>query len=254
MLVDTHVHLCDSRYDEDRAAVLKRAREAGITGFINIGAELEEVRRVAAFSEAGVKGAIGLHPHYIESLNDEVYAEFEGMLKNSAGSGIAAVGEIGLDYFKSPVSREVQLAGFKRMLLLARAYDRSVVIHSRDAHDDVYEELKANGPEKKGVIHCFTAGINEAKKFTDLGYMLGIGGVITFPNAGALREAVREIPAEFLVLETDAPWLAPQGMRGKRNEPAFMAEVARAVAELKGMSYEEVCEITTNNAGKVFGA
>ncbi len=253
MLIDTHAHLCDSRYDEDRYEMLLRAKQAGVNKFINVGAELEEARRVAEFEYEGVKGTIGLHPHYIGLLNDKVYDEFYRMLKDDKKNKIAAIGEIGLDYFKSPVSREEQLSGFRKLLILAREFDKPVVIHSREAHDDVYNELAANGPLKKGVIHCFTAGLEEARKFTDLGYMLGIGGVITFPNAGALRDTVKEIPADFLVLETDAPWLAPQDKRGKRNEPAFIKTVAQKVAEIKNMDFEAVCDITTENAVKTFG-
>lgn len=250
MFIDTHVHLCDSRYDTDRAEMLKRASDAGVKYHVNIGAELPECRKVAAFEHPGVLKAVGLHPHYIDCLNDEVMEEFRGYF--SSGK-MAAVGEIGLDYFKSPNSKESQTDAFEKLLSLACEFNLPVVIHSREAHEDVAAVLKKHNPPKRGIIHCYTGDYETAKAFYDMGYLLGIGGVVTFPNSGPLKDTVAKMPLESLVLETDAPWLAPQKVRGKRNEPSYIPDIALAVAGIRGIKTAEVEESTTANAVKLFG-
>ncbi len=250
MFIDTHVHLCDSRYDSDRDAMLARAFDAGVKYHINIGAELPECRKVAAFEHPGVLKAVGLHPHYIDTLSLEVLEEFKGYF--SSGK-MAAVGEIGLDYFKSPNSKESQIEAFEKLLSYASECLLPVIIHSREAHSDVAAILKKHNPPKKGIIHCFTGDYETAKTFHDMGYLLGIGGVVTFPNAGPLKDTVARMPLESLVLETDAPWLAPQNVRGKRNEPSYIPDIAIAVAGIKGIKTGEVEESTTANTAKMFG-
>lgn len=251
MIIETHVHISDSRYDEDREDMLKRAEAAGITKFINIGAEAAETRKVADYDRPGVYKAIGLHPHNAHEYDEAFGEEIKGYLENR--KNIAAIGEIGLDYFKSTTPKDVQEKVFRRFMEIAAEARLPVVIHSRDAHEDVLKILKEYRPDKRGIIHCFTGGAEAAKLFTAEGYMLGIGGVLTFPNAGTLRQAVQQLPLEVMVLETDAPWLAPQQVRGKRNEPAFLRHIVQAIAGLKGASEAEVEEITTQNAEKVFG-
>ncbi|MCE5300541.1 MAG: TatD family hydrolase [Spirochaetia bacterium] len=249
MIIETHVHLCDPRYDGDRVEMLVRARQAGVVKFLNIGAEAQECHRVAQFESEGVYKALGLHPHYVEQYNEEFFEKYCGYYRTQ--KNMAAVGEIGLDYFKSPVDRDVQERYFRIFLDFARQVNLPVVIHSRDAHADVYRLLKQYALPKKGIIHCFSGDTDAAEMFTGLGYALGVGGVMTFPNAAVLREAIKNTPPDKLVLETDAPWLAPQKYRGKRNEPAYLRPIAEALAELKGLSAAEVEEITTQNAERI---
>lgn len=250
MIVETHVHLCDEKFDSDRVEVLKRANIAGVIKFLNIGAELKEIRSIAALEIENVYKAMGLHPHNAQEFTEEVYSEIRGYFKTQIKA--VAVGEIGMDYYKSTTPRELQEKVFRRFLELAEELTLPIAVHSREAHGDVLNILKEYKLIKKGVIHCYTGDISTATKFTDLGYMLGIGGVITFPNAQSLREAVKAIPLEFLVLETDAPWLAPQQERGKRNEPSYLKHVVRVIADLKTMSVEQVENVTTKNAERLF--
>lgn len=249
MIVETHVHLCDGKYDADRSEVLERARRAGVEKLVNVSAELKEIRAIAALNIDGVFKAFGLHPHSANEFTGEVYEEIEGYFK--AQKKAVAVGEIGLDYFRSTTSKHDQEAVFRKFLELAVKLDLPVLIHSREAHDDVYEILKTSGPRKKGIIHCFTGNLGDAERFTSLGYVLGIGGVVTFQNTKQLSEAVLRTPLEKIVLETDAPWLAPQSVRGKRNEPMYLKDIAARIAEIKGISAAMVEEITARNAERV---
>jgi TatD DNase family protein len=250
IIIETHVHICEPRYDADREEMLSRSFENGIKKLINIGADIEEGKKVAAFDREGVFKSIGLHPHYIEKCSEDVFNEIKARIKNC--KNIVAIGEIGLDFFKSPTSKEKQTEVFKKFLTVARDFNLPVIIHSREAHNEVYEILKEFNIEKKGVIHCFTGDLNTAKKFIDIGYFLGIGGVITFPNAKILKDTVKEISIDFVVLETDAPWLAPQQQRGKRNEPMYLKYVISEIAKLKNVNEDEIIETTTKNAEKLF--
>lgn len=250
MIIETHVHLCDEKYDADRDEILKRANEAGVMKFLNIGAELKEVRKIAIMEIDNVFKAMGLHPHNAHEFSPAVYDEIKGYFK--AQKKAVAVGEIGLDYYKSTTPKELQEKVFRAFLDLAKELDLPVAIHSREAFDDVYKLLKEYGIRKRGVIHCFTGDVNNAKRFIDMGYMLGIGGVITYPNAETLRQAVSEVPLEWLVLETDAPWLAPQAERGKRNEPACLKHIVQALARVKNVSVETIESVTTENAENLF--
>ncbi|MFP4466169.1 MAG: TatD family hydrolase [Candidatus Goldiibacteriota bacterium] len=251
MIVETHIHICDPKYDNDRYEMLERAGNAGVKKFINIGAELPECRKVVETKEEGIYNAIGLHPHYIDSFDESVMEEFKRYF--SEGRKLVAVGEIGLDFYKSTVSPEVQKKGFRRFMDLAAELELPVIIHSREAHEEVYSVLKEYNLKKKGIIHCFTGGVKTAEFFIGLGYVIGVGGVVTFPNAGPLRETVKEIPLEHMVLETDAPWLAPQAVRGGRNEAAYITYTAREIARLKQTAVETVEKTTTENAEALFG-
>lgn len=251
MIVETHVHISDSKYDTDREEMLKRAENAGITKFINIGAETAETRKVADFDRPGVYKSVGLHPHFASEYSESFYEEIKGYLKDK--KNIVSIGEIGLDYFKSATPKDVQEKVFRKMMGLAKEAGLPVVIHSREAHEDVFSILKEFNIKRRGIIHCYTGDMETAKKFTGEGYLLGIGGVITFLNSGVLKQAVADLPLEALVLETDAPWLAPQQMRGKRNEPAFLRHIISVIAGLKGVTEQEVERVTSENACKLFG-
>jgi TatD DNase family protein len=251
LIIDTHIHLCDEKYDTDRAEMLDRARAAGIGKFVNIGAEIGECRKVVKFSGDGVYSAVGIHPHNIAELSEDVYGELGDYLKNNVN--IVALGEIGLDYSKGKDEKAAQFEAFKKMLGLAAKFDRPVVIHSRNAHADVAVILKEYGPARRGIIHCFSGDYDAGRMFAEMGYVLGIGGVITFSNAPGLRGAVEKMPLEWLVLETDAPWLAPQQHRGQRNEASYIRNAAWKIAELKGIPVEEVERVTTSTAERILG-
>ena len=251
MIIETHVHISDSKYDADREDMLKRAEAAGVKKFVNIGAEAAETRKVADFDRAGVFKALGLHPHNAAEYDAAFKSEMTGFLK--ARKNIVALGEIGMDYFKSTTPKDIQEKVFREFLGMARDFGLPVVIHSREAHEDTIRILREFKIERRGIIHCFFGTAETAKRFIGEGYLLGIGGVITFPNSGVLKQAVFELPLDAFVLETDAPWLAPQQVRGKRNEPAFLRHIVTAIAGLKGVSETEVEEVTTRNACKVFG-
>lgn len=249
MIIETHIHISDEKYDPDREEMLKRAEEAGIKKFINIGAEMKETRKVAAYDRPGVYKAIGLHPHFAAEGTPGAIAELAGYIK---GNNVAAVGETGFDFFKSETTPQQQEAVFRSLLALAKEANLPVVIHSREAHEQTLAVLKEAALPRRGVIHCFTGDYGAAKSFIDAGYSLGIGGVLTFPNARVLRETLRQVSLDHVVLETDAPWLAPQAMRGTRNEARYITHVADALAALKRTSRQEVEETTTRNAERIF--
>jgi TatD DNase family protein len=251
LIIETHVHISDSKYDADREEVLKRAEALGVKKFINIGAEAAETRKVAGYDRPGVYKALGIHPHNAEECDGSFENEIRNFLKNE--KNIVAIGEIGLDFFKSRTPKDAQVKTFRSLLSLAKDAGLPVVIHSREAHEDTLKILKEFNVEKRGIIHCYTGDAETAKRFTGEGYLLGIGGVITFPNAGALKLAVRQLPLECMVLETDAPWLAPQDVRGQRNEPFYLKYIVSEMARLKETSPETVEAVTTQNAEKVFG-
>ena len=250
MIVETHVHLCDEKFDGDRTEVLKRANTAGVIKFLNIGAELKEIRAIAALEIENVYKAMGLHPHNAHEFTEEVYSEIKEYFKTQIKA--VAVGEIGMDYYKSTTPRGLQEKVFRRFLELACELNLPIAVHSREAHEDVLNILKEYELSKKGVIHCFTGDISTANKFTDLGYMLGIGGVITFPNAQSLRDAIKVIPLEFLVLETDAPYLTPEPHRGTRNEPKYIPLIAKKIADLQQKTVKEIEMATTANTKALF--
>lgn len=250
MIIDTHIHICDERYDIDREEMLLSAVLNGVKKFINIGAEISENKKVINYEKEGVYKAIGLHPHYIQQLNDNEFLEIKRYLKKT--KGIVAIGEIGLDFYQNENHAEKQKEVFKKFLQLSKEFDLPVIIHSREAHNEVFSLLKEFNLNKKGVIHCFTGDTDTAKKFIDIGYFLGIGGVVTFPNAKILKETVKNISLDFLVLETDAPYLSPQKQRGKRNEPAYLKYIIDEISILKNVDVKEIEEKTSHNAEKLF--
>lgn len=250
MIIDTHIHICDERYDADREEMLRRAEAADVLKFINIGAESKENERVALYNRDGVYKSFGMHPHYISNFNEKELEKIKSYLKNS--SDVVAVGEIGLDFFKSEIAADLQISVFKKLLYLAKDFNLPVIIHSREAHKEVFDILKEFELPRKGVIHCFTGDKETARKFIDIGFLLGIGGVVTFPNAKILKETVKSIEMDYFILETDAPYLAPQDVRGKRNEAAYLKYIIKEIANLKNITEEKVKTITSHNAEKLF--
>ena len=272
-MIDSHAHLAEEAYDEDRAEVLMRASEAGIDSVIVIGYDApschraikvvrefgvekrQERDRVAGSRRSGASkshgvqlfATVGVAPHHVLETNENDLASVRNMLSEEA---VVAVGEIGLDYhYDMPPDKQREL--FAHQLEWAVEFQLPVVIHSREAEDDVLSSLR----EKKcsrGVIHCFTEGPNMARGAVKLGFYVSFAGILTFKNAHELRAIAAEVPLERILIETDSPFLAPVPYRGKRNEPAFVVEVARTIAELHGISLEEVERITSENTRRLF--
>ncbi len=253
VLIDTHCHLDMSAYEADFEAVLARALAAGVTKIISVGIDLESSRRAIALAEQhqGIYATVGVHPHNVTELSEEAYSELQGLCRHAK---VVAYGEIGLDYVKNYAPIALQKEHFARQVALAKELQLPLVVHDREAHDDIMEILEAAGPfPAGGVMHCFSGDAAFARRVLALGFHISIPGVVTFAKAEMLHEAVREIPLSALVLETDGPFLAPVPKRGKRNEPQLMLFTAQKVAELKGVSLEEVARQTTINAVRLFG-
>jgi TatD DNase family protein len=252
-LIDTHCHLDMSAYEADFEAVLARALAAGVTRIISVGIDLESSRSAIALAEQheGIHATVGVHPHNVAGLSEADYAELRDLCRHPK---VVAYGEIGLDYVKNYAPVALQKEHFARQVALAKKLQLPLVVHDREAHDDIMEILEAAGPfPSGGVMHCFSGDAAFARRVLALGFYISIPGVVTFAKAEMLQEAVREIPLGSLVLETDGPFLAPVPKRGKRNEPQLMLFTAQKVAELKGISLEEVARQATINAVHLFG-
>ncbi|MFH1019320.1 MAG: TatD family hydrolase [Pseudomonadota bacterium] len=253
VLIDTHCHLDMSAYQADYDAVLARAFAAGVTRIISVGIDLASSRRAIelAGQNEGIHATVGVHPHNVVELSEADYAELRALCRHPK---VVAYGEIGLDYVKNYAPVSLQKEHFARQAALAGELQLPLVVHDREAHDDIMEMLEAAGPfPAGGVMHCFSGDAAFAGRVLGLGFHISIPGVVTFAKAEMLQEAVREIPLGSLVLETDGPFLAPVPRRGKRNEPQLLVYTAQKVAELKGLSLEEVARQTTANAVRLFG-
>ncbi len=255
MYVDAHCHLERETYGDELEAVIDRARRAGLTHFVAVGASrvAAGAREVVALAEArpDVWAAVGIHPHDAARATPDDERAVAALL---AHPKVVALGEIGLDYYYDNSPREVQRDVFRRLLAAGRAQRKPVMLHVRDAHEDAWAALDEVGlPAGGGVIHCFTGGPREAEGYLSRGLMLSIPGVVTFKSADGLRAAVRAAPLDRLLVETDCPYLAPVPHRGERNEPAFVTLTAAAVGALKGLAGEELGEVARQNAMRLFG-
>ncbi len=252
MVIDSHAHLDDRAFDEDREKLLEQIKKSGIEYVINISASLASIETSMELAKKYdfIYSTVGVHPSETGELNEE---NFNLIRERLTDKKVVAVGEIGLDYYWNEPEKQIQHKWFRRQLGLAREYRLPVVIHSRDAAADTYrilEEEKAH--ELGGIIHCYSYSKETARDYLKLGYYFGIGGVITFQNAKKLKEAVEYIPIEQIVLETDCPYLSPTPYRGKRNTPLNLPIIADTVAKLKGMDVERVIEITAENTKKLY--
>jgi TatD DNase family protein len=253
MLIDTHAHLEMREFNDDREDVIKRAREAGVEYIITIGTTIESSRDAVLLAEKYdfIYAAVGIHPHEAKDILHPAYEILRHFAKHRK---VVAYGEIGLDYFYEHSPRSDQKRKFRDMLREARELDLPVIIHDRDAHDDALQIISEEwSPDLGGVMHCFSGDAAMAGKLIELGFSLGVAGPVTFPKAEALREVIRQVPIEHLLIETDAPYLAPQPMRGKRNEPAFVRHTAEMIAKIKGLTADDVARITSFNAMQLFG-
>ena len=253
-LVDTHCHLEMAAYQDDLDQVLDRAFSHSINCVISIGTDLASSARSIelARNHPRLAATIGIHPHEVDGLGDRDYKNLEILIANNP-SQVVAIGEIGLDYFYQHSSIANQQRHFRKQLDLAHDWGLPVIIHNRNADDDLLGILQQAKPlNHGGIMHCFSGDLPFAKKVLDLGLMISISGVITFKKSERLQEVVRHIPLASMVLETDGPYLAPHPHRGKRNEPAFLRLVAEKVAELRQITMNELADQTTSNARAVF--
>ncbi|MBE5841527.1 MAG: TatD family deoxyribonuclease [Butyrivibrio sp.] len=253
MIFDTHAHYDDEQFDEDREALLASMESAGITNIVNVGASLETTRKTLELAHKYdfIHAAVGVHPSEVAELDED---KFELLREWSQDGRCVAIGEIGLDYHWPEPSPELQKKWFARQLQLARQQRLPVIIHSRDAASDTLEVMKENHAEEiGGVVHCFSYSKEIAKICVDMGFYIGIGGVVTFKNGKKMKEVVEQTPMDKILLETDCPYLAPEPNRGKRNSSLNLPLVVDAIAAIKGISAEEVIRITEDNAKRMYG-
>lgn len=257
MFVDSHAHIDCPEYDADRDEVIERARAAGVNTILNIGTgdpHSGSLERAVAVAEKydGVYGAVGVHPHDAKLFDDRAADRIRNLIQNN--HRVLALGEIGLDYHYDHSPRDVQRDVFIKQLRMAREEGVPVIIHSRAADDETVEILKTewNGAGFPGIMHCFGGTPQMAESVLDLGFFVSFAGNVTFKKAENLRESARHVPLDRLLVETDCPYLTPVPFRGSRNEPARVVEVARCLADLHGMTAEEIGHITTQNYLRLF--
>jgi TatD DNase family protein len=251
MLIDSHAHLEMSDFDRDRDAVIARAIGAGVDLMITVGTTVDDCEKavsIAARHEA-VYAAIGIHPHEVKDIDETTYGNLKRLAK---AYKVVAYGEIGLDFFRNLSPKDVQIRRFGEQLEIADEVGLPIIIHDREAHKETLEMLQGWGG-KRGVIHCFSGDYGMARKCLDMGFYISIPGAVTFGKSEKLQEVVRRLPIAGMLLETDAPYLTPHPNRGKRNEPAYVVHTARKVAELKGLSFENVASATSRNTKSLFG-
>ena len=252
MIFDTHAHYDDEAFDNDREDLIRSLPESGIGRVVNIAASPESIEECLDLAHRFpyVYCALGIHPEHCAEMDEALLEEIRKKLRDEKA---VAVGEIGLDYYWPELDREIQKHWFARQLQLAAEVDLPVVIHSREAAADTMRIMKENHAEKVGgVVHCYSYSVELAREFVKMGFYIGIGGVLTFKNARKLVEVAREIPLERLLLETDCPYLAPVPYRGKRNCSLYLPHVVAKLAELKGITQEEVIRVTEHNAETMY--
>jgi TatD DNase family protein len=256
MLIDTHAHLYLDRFAEDRAAVLRRAREAGVGPIVLPAIDVPSIRQAVDLCEEhdGLYAMTGLHPSETDEATE---ADFEAVKEWCSHPSVVAVGESGLDYYWDRSFDDEQEAFFRRHIRLAMEADLPLVIHNREATEDILaileeEHARADAPERmRGILHCYVDPPEVAERAWKLGFFVGVGGIMTFANSEVDRY-VEDVPLEHIVIETDSPYLAPEPHRGDRNEPAYVRHVAERLAEVKGLPVERVAEVTTRNARAIY--
>lgn len=251
-IFETHAHYDDRAFDEDRDALLHSVNQAGVTHIVNIGCSMESSRHIVSFVNDYdfLYGTVGVHPDDVDHLTQNDMDELKIL---ACKNKILGIGEIGLDYHYDDIDKECQKKWFLAQLELARELKKPVVIHSRDAAADTLDLMKAaNAQEIGGVIHCFSYGVELAREYLNMGYYIGVGGVVTFKNGKKLKEVVAYTPLDKIVLETDAPYLAPTPFRGKRNQSSYLTYVANEIAQIKGIDVETVYEQTYQNGKNLY--
>jgi len=252
MIFESHAHYDNEKFDEDREALLTNMPESGVEYIINVGASLASTKATVALTKkySFIYGAVGVHPSETAELNLE---NFAWLLRQCGNPKIVAVGEIGLDYHWDEPDRETQKMWFRRQLVMAETQRLPIIIHSRDAAKDTLDIMREMDCEKMGgVIHCFSYSKEMAREFLNMGFYLGIGGVVTFQNAKTVKEVVDFAPMDRILLETDSPYLAPAPYRGQRNTSLNIPLIAEEIAKIKKMDYDKIIEETNKNAKVLF--
>jgi len=251
MLVDTHAHLQWASFDKDREDVIRRARKVNVKYIVNIGFDLDGSKEAIELAEKheGLYATVGIHPHNASQLNENI---LDKLRKLSENPKVVAIGETGLDYYRNLSPKEAQKKAFEAQLFLAEELGLPVVIHDREAHADTLEILSKFKGKINGIMHCFSGSREMAEQCIKSDFYISFAGPVTFPSSYKLHETAKGIDLNKILLETDSPWLAPQEMLGKRNEPAFVLFTAKKIAMLKGISVDELAEATTENAKEIF--
>lgn len=252
---DTHTHYDDAAFDEDRDDILSYIQSAGVQTVLNIGADIGSSRSTVELTEKYdfIYGAVGVHPYSASEITDgdAVPAELEKMLSKPK---IVAIGEIGLDYYREGFDREQQREAFLSQIRLAKKTGKPIIVHNRDAYRDVMEIIKSSGAgEVGGVIHCYSGSAEGLREVLDNNFCIGMGGVVTFKNSVHAKEAVRCVPEDRLIIETDCPYLAPTPFRGKRNYSGYLKYVVEVIAEIRGKTPEYIAAVTAENGRRIFG-
>lgn len=256
-IADTHAHLDAAEFDEDRDEVIDRARQAGVGRIVAVGTGVASSRRVIELAETnpGISATVGIHPHDATGVTEADVDEIERL---SAHPRVAAIGEIGLDFYRDYAPREAQLDVLRWQLRAAAGRGLPVVLHARDAHEEMLDVLSEwlpwrDGGARVGVVHCFMGDAPTARRYLDMGFMVSLAGYVTYPRPVVSGETIRGIPADRLLAETDCPFLAPQPFRGRRCEPAHVRHTLEALAAIRGVPPEALAEQTTGNAARLFG-
>ena len=253
-MIDSHVHLDDAKFDYDRENLIENLKEYGLDRVYNIGADLES--SIASVELADkyeiIKAVIGVHPHAASEYNQEVEDKLIELAKNE---NVRAIGEIGLDYYYDNSPRDIQVQVFKKQIELANKLKLPIVVHSREAAKetfDIISSYKEKYKDLKFLIHCFSQSVEMMREYVKMDCYIALGGVVTFKNSKIPKEVAKEVPLENLLLETDCPYLAPEPMRGKRNEPMFIKYSAQKIAEIRGISLEELLKATDENTRRFY--
>lgn len=252
MLIDSHSHLEMAEFRRDLKEVIQRAKASGVEYVFTVGTEKEDWNRALeiAHSHPSVYAILGVHPHNAREIDEETYSTLRKLCTDDK---VRAYGEIGLDFYRNRSPRDVQIERFREQIQLAKELGLPIVVHDREAHKETLEILKSERAEEDGgIIHCFSGDYEMAKECIEMGFYISIPGTITFKNAGGSQEIIERLPLQSLLIETDAPFLAPVPFRGKRNEPSYVRYTAQKVAEIKNVSFEKVAEVTTENALRVY--
>ena len=249
LLFDTHAHLDDVKFDADREVVIQKIIDSGVGRVVNIGSDMESSKRSIQLAEKYnfIYAAVGVHPHDAENMTDDDLLTIE---KWVAHPKVVAIGEIGLDYFYDNSPRDVQRYWFEKQLLLAEKLDKPVIIHDRDAHGDTLDILGKS--KAKGILHCFSGSVEMAKQIVNMGFYISFAGPLTYKNSRHSVEVARAIPIDKILIETDCPYLAPDGYRGERNDSSLVRLVCEKLAEIKDISFDEAARITYQNAERVY--
>ncbi len=251
MYFDTHTHLDDDRFNEDRAIVIQKMRDAGVSLAVNIGADMESSAKSVKIAREYdfIYAAVGVHPHDVENMTEQ---DMETLKQLAQDKKVVAIGEIGLDYYYDNSPRELQKKWFRRQIELAKELNLPYVVHDRDAHADCMEIIKESG-YFRGVMHCYSGSTEMAQELLKLGFYISFAGPVTFKNGKRAKEAAKAVPMDKLLIETDSPYLTPEPYRGQRNDSSYVPYVAREIAALKGLTEEETARLTLENGKRFFG-